>query len=468
MKRRSSIRLLLLAAVLAGLACATVTSAIVGTPTPPPTLTPSLTPSLTVTFTPSASPLPSLTPTRTPFPTLTAAPTFTRSASVATPDAETVARHGKVFQDLWNTVNDNYVYTDFRGNDWNAIGDRYRALVEAGQTDAEFYDSMREMIFELGDEHSNFQSPDEVQELDREASGANNYVGIGIVPAGHPDKGYVSIVVTFRDSPARQAGLKPHDRILAVNGLALMSADGFLHTENIRGEPGTSLTLTVQTPGEAQRDVTLTRETITGSLPIDYWLVPGTHIAYILVPDLLDITIPDQVLQALLDLSKDAPLEGIILDNRENSGGSTYAGEEFLGLFTKGNVGRFYGRTTSRNIHIRPNDVAGSQTLPLVVLVGPDTVSYGEISAGVLKDQGRATIVGETTLGNVEVSWQFDFEDGSRAWIAMERIDPAKSHTNWEVTGIVPDVMAPAEWDEVSGADDPGVQAAVGVLQGTQ
>ncbi|MBI3760395.1 MAG: hypothetical protein HY260_00845, partial [Chloroflexi bacterium] len=77
-------------------------------------------------------------------------------------------------------------------------------------------------------------------------------------------------------------------------------------------------------------------------------------------------------------------------------------------------------------------------------------------------------IVGETTLGNVEVLWPFDFEDGSRAWIAMERFDPANSHDNWEVTGIVPDVMAPAEWDEVSGTDDPGVQAAVRVLQGTQ
>ena len=54
------------------------------------------------------------------------------------------------------------------------------------------------------------------------------------------------------------------------------------------------------------------------------------------------------------------------------------------------------------------------------MLVGPDTISFGEIFSGILKDQGRATLIGETTSGNVEILWGYDFKDGSRAWIAHD------------------------------------------------
>ena len=105
----------------------------------------------------------------------------------------------------------------------------------------------------------------------------------GVILAGHVHKGYGSVVVTFRNSPAELAGLKPHDRVLAVDGLSLLGADGRLHTDMLRGAAGTPLTLTIQTPGEEQREVQLVRAQIRGAVPIDYWLVPGTRIAYILI-----------------------------------------------------------------------------------------------------------------------------------------------------------------------------------------
>jgi carboxyl-terminal processing protease len=210
------------------------------------------------------------------------------------------------------------------------------------------------------------------------------------------------------------------------------------------------------------------RAQINGAVPIDYWLVPGTRIGYILIPTLFDETITEQVEQALQAMSAEGNLQGLILDNRQNDGGATSEGEELLGLFTQGIVGSFRSRTNTRGVHIIPNDVAGSQAVPLAVLVGPGTVSYGEISSGILQDQGRATLVGETTLGNVEVLWPFDFEGGSRAWIAVERFEPSVSRADWETTGIVPDADAPAEWDEISGTDDPGLQAAVEALQRQQ
>ena len=79
------------------------------------------------------------------------------------------------------------------------------------------------------------------------------------------------------------------------------------------------------------------------------------------------------------------------------------------------------------------------------MLVGKNTASLGEIFSGVMKDSRQAKIVGETTPSNVEILHGYDFEDGSRLWIAEETFDPAVSHANWEATGIVPNVQAYAD-----------------------
>jgi hypothetical protein len=74
-------------------------------------------------------------------------------------------------------------------------------------------------------------------------------------------------------------------------------------------------------------------------------------------------------------------------------------------------------------------------------------------------------LIGETTGGNVELLWGYDFEDGSRAWIAHETFRP-KNHPDqvWEDTGIIPDLEAPSEWDLVTLETDPAVKAALEYL----
>jgi len=77
-------------------------------------------------------------------------------------DATTAALQLKVYNGLWNAVNDHYVYTDFNGHDWKAIGATYQALVKKGLSQDDFYLAMERMIAELGDDHSHFESPAEV------------------------------------------------------------------------------------------------------------------------------------------------------------------------------------------------------------------------------------------------------------------------------------------------------------------
>jgi len=100
--------------------------------------------------------------------------------------------------------------------------------------------------------------------------------------------------------------------------------------------------------------------------------------------------------------------------------------------------------------------------VPLVVLVGVNTVSYGEVLSGVLRLAGRAQIVGEPTLGNVEQLRRYDFNDGSRAWIASATFEPLGQASGiWEETGIIPDVLVPTRWDLFTEANDPALAQAV-------
>jgi C-terminal processing protease CtpA/Prc len=97
-----------------------------------------------------------------------------------------------------------------------------------------------------------------------------------------------------------------------------------------------------------------------------------------------------------------------------------------------------------------------------VVLIGLDTASFGEIFSGILKDQDRATLIGKTTEGNVETLWGYDFEDGSRAWIAHDTFRPVNHpEDDWEKSGIVPHLTVDSAWDLVTFETDPVIQAAL-------
>lgn len=485
-------RLGLLALALAALACNTLFPPATLTPTPVVAEKPTATPSriqrpAPTTATPTLIPPPSPTaqgagagvrectyvpgvsrPAQMP-PEVVAAPTSTPYPLPPLPvnttaDQATTDRQLRVYNDLWNTVNTEYLYPDFNGHDWTAIGQTYRQLIQGGLTDEDFYFAMERMIAELGDDHSSFLSPEAVAEEDAQFQGQLDYVGVGILWSAVPQAGRGVIILAFPNSPAAEAGLGPHDAIIAVDGEPALDENGLL-SRNVRGPEGTPVTLTVQRVGGHPFEARLVRRRITGALPIDDCLVPGTRLGYLFLPGLDDETIPNQVRAALKAFTATGPLDGLVLDNRQNGGGAISVLESVLSFFTEGTVGHFVSHTNRQPMEIRPEDVGGSQTVPLVVLVDVDTASAGEWLSGILQNQGRAQVVGQTTSGNVETLWGYDFEDGSRAWIAHETFQPANlPNAIWEETGIIPDVHAPTRWDLFSEATDPALAAAVDLL----
>ncbi len=379
-------------------------------------------------------------------------------------DATVTQRQLRLYHQFWNTVNTEYVYPDFLGHDWKALGAKYQALIEKGLTDDAFYAAMDRMIAELGDDHSSFESPAEARQTDAAFQGHNDYTGLGFVLDSIPAADRSAIVYTFPGSPAAQAGLRAHDALLAVNGASLFDENG-QRKNVIRGAEGTTVTLTLQHPGEPPFDLTLRRAHITGAQPIDACLMPTAGVAYIFLPSLDDATLPAQVRQVLKALTAGAPLKGLVLDNRENYGGAETVLEALLGFFVTGQQGEFVSRTEQRPLTIHLEEIGNSHAVPLIVLAGPNTVSYGEVLSGVLQHSGRARVVGQRTRGNVETLWPYDFNDGSRAWIAHETFQPLKlPNAYWEGRGIVPDVAAPTRWDLFTEATDPALAVAVQLL----
>ena len=368
----------------------------------------------------------------------------------------------QILDELTEIIDDVYVYPDFNGKDWEEIKARYRSTIQAGLSTEQFYVEVNNMIVELGDEHSFYLSPLDAEASEAELRGENNYVGVGIYSLPDEERQTFTVISTFPDSPARYAGIQPHDKIIAVDGIPLEVNEN--SASRVRGPQCSAVVLTVQSPNAAPRDLVLYRAAIQGNLTIDQRLVPtsdGSRIGYIFIPSFFDETLPPQIEQALNDFG---PLDGLILDVRLNGGGSSSVVDPILEWFTDGRLGEFVSRTSTRPLNVNGKSINNSQTVPLIVIVSEDTVSFGEIFAAVLKDSGRAKVVGETSLGNVEVLNGYDFDDNSQLWIAAETFYSANSGTNFEESGIIPDVPAFAEWDTITFESDPSIAAALELL----
>jgi carboxyl-terminal processing protease len=364
----------------------------------------------------------------------------------------------KLFDALAKIINDVYVYPDFHGLNWPEVVKEIRARIERGLETEAFYAEMEKFVLRLGDEHSHFDSPVNAAAEQTSLAGQNNYVGIGALFQPMLEKKRVAILAVFPDSSAEHGGIKQHDGLLAVDGLPMV-VNGKVYQQRTRGPECTAAVLTVQSPGQPTRDITLVRYRVTGPVPIYASLIKttdGARIGYIFLPSFFDVTLVEQVKRALIGFGS---LDGLIVDNRMNTGGSSKVLLPILSYFTAGTVGYFVSRTSKRPLEITPDPVGSSQKVPLVVLVSKETVSYGEVFSGILQDMGRAKVVGQRTRGRVETLRGHVFLDGSTAWIAEERFDPISSHADWK-SGIQPDAEVVADWDTFTLENDPGVAMA--------
>jgi C-terminal peptidase prc len=433
--------------------------------TPTPASTDASTPGVSATL--EASPTPESVPTDEPSaqPSTTAQsqPTSVAAAISPTPTVIPQAERIRVFQQVWDTVEKNYLYPDFHGADWQALHDKYLPIITNATNSHDFYSAISDMVSQLKDGHSRYLSPQDAREEDALQSGNADYVGIGVLSS--PETNTLSIIFVFPGSPAEKAGIKRRDKITAVDGIPITHPD--TDQSRIRGPKGSTVTLTVQSPEQKPRDVAIVRDTITGGIvPTGSRLESDPTIGLLVIPDLWTDQMGTQVhdeLQQMLDDS--TPLNGLILDLRGNGGGFRTVLESILSDFVSGQVGQFFNQKEHTPLVIQKSDLFDRlKSVPLVVLVDKGSESYTEVLSGVLQATGRAKVVGVTSAGNTETIYQYNFEDGSRLWVAEEAFE-LPNGTNLEGRGVIPDVTINQDWTTFTEKDDPHILKAVQLLK---
>jgi carboxyl-terminal processing protease len=301
------------------------------------------------------------------------------------------------------------------------------------------------------DPHSSFMTPEEFRELQIETKGQFSGIGIEIALKDR----VLTVVSPIEGTPAYQAGMKPGDQIVKINGTPTKNITLMEAVKLIRGPKGSKVTLTINREGFTQpKDFVITREIIPIRSVKARILDDG--IGYIRVTHFQDKT--DHDLQAFLKNMKQrlVPFKGLILDLRNDPGGlldqAVRVADEFL---QSGLIVYTEGRNRNQNMrfYARAGQEGKVATVPMVVLINEGSASASEIVAGALKDQKRALIVGTKSFGKGSVQTIIPLEDGSAL-----RLTTALYFTPSGVTinekGIQPDV----EVEEKPLAPDKSVQ----------
>ncbi|HWU53271.1 MAG TPA: S41 family peptidase [Tahibacter sp.] len=285
------------------------------------------------------------------------------------------------------------------------------------------------------DPHSEYLDPRQLSDLTEGTSGAYDGLGLEVLTID----GVLRVVAPIDDTPAERGGIKPGDIITRIDGKAVSAENVNESVEQLRGNPGSSVVLTVVHEGEsAPVEITLKREKIKVASVRVRWLEPGY--AYLRVSQFQEDS-GGELKRKLSKLrAKDAALRGVVLDLRSNPGGLLTSAVEISDVFLdSGTIVTTRGRLndTDLSFSATPGDLTDGA--PLVILVDRGTASAAEIVAGALKDNHRGLILGQRTFGKGSVQTVLPLEDGHAVKLTTARYyTPA--NISIQATGITPDI----------------------------
>jgi carboxyl-terminal processing protease len=312
--------------------------------------------------------------------------------------------------------------------------------VDQGDIDSkkETYGAIRGMLETLGDDrHTRFLTPEERAQNDQSLSGT--YVGIGVQL--EKEKGEVVVAAPIQDSPAEKAGISPDDVLVAVNGKSVRGDDISEVVEKVKGQVGTTVELTVLHEGE-KREYDLRRAEINS--PVVSWaVIPDSDVAVVLLSSFSDDSAKE--LQDAVEEARAAGARRFVLDLRNNPGGRLDQAVQMAGYFLEpGSVVYIRKDASGEREEIKVEGNTEPTDAPLAVLVNGGSASSAEILAGALRDNGRATVIGETTYGTGTVLSEFVLRDGSSILLGVaEWLTPDGDFIR--ETGIEPDVKVPLD-----------------------
>lgn len=379
----------------------------------------------------------------------------------------------KVFNEVWQTVNENFYDQNFNKIDWSAMRDKYRPQATQVETRQQFAEVINQMLAELQTSHTHFYTPNEtayyqllgifqpeIKDLPSAAKALfpndkYEYTGIGIFTKTRDNKTFVSGIL--EGSPAAIAGLMVGDQLLSVDG------EPYQPIESFADKAGKSVTLLIQRSPDSNSQqkinvtprkfdaTTLFKEAQQESTQVIEQ--QGKQIGYIHIWSNAADFHQQQMIDDLI-FGKLANTEGLILDIRDGWGGGSIA---YLNFFT--------GESPSVTTIRRDNRsfVANYRwKKPVVLLINEGSRSSKEIIAFSFRQSKLGALVGTTTAGAVVAGRGFVMQDGSLLYVAVADVLVDGDH-RLEGKGVIPDI--PVAWTlEYAAGVDPQKQQAINTL----
>ncbi|MED0664992.1 S41 family peptidase [Pseudobacillus badius] len=288
------------------------------------------------------------------------------------------------------------------------------------------------MIDSLDDPYSDYMDKKEANQFHESVSSSFEGIGAEI----QEEKGMIKVVSPIKGSPAEKAGLRPNDRILAVDGKSLEGMSSSEAVLLIRGEKGTKVKLKVQPAGAKEpMEMTLVRDEI----PIEtvYAEINDEKVAHIQITSFSEHTAAE-----LKDAIKDMEAKGMtsmVLDVRQNPGGLLDQAIEITDMFVPEGKILFQVEDNNGKRKKMVSDNKEKISVPVVVLVDSGSASASEIFAAAMKESAGVPIIGEKTFGKGTVQTAEDFKDGSNMKFTTAKwLTPSG---NWiHKKGIKPDI----------------------------
>lgn len=259
------------------------------------------------------------------------------------------------------------------------------------------------------DPHSSYLPVDSYKEMKVETEGEFGGLGIEITVRNN----VLTVVSPIEDTPAYRKGIQAGDMIMKIDSKPTMDMTLTEAVKKLRGPINTTVTIAVMRKGfKTLKDFTIKRAVI--KIKSVWHRKMENNIGYTRVRNFAKTT-TDEVKASLEKLSKDGPLNGLVLDLRNNPGGLLSQSVSIANMFLEKGVLIVYteGRTPDQNMTFKTRKSSEYVGLPLVILVNGGSASASEIVAGALKDLKRGVVVGTKTFGKGSVQTIIPLSDGS-------------------------------------------------------
>ena len=351
----------------------------------------------------------------------------------------------KLVAEAWRLVDNSFLDRTFNGQDWFQLRQDY--VLKQAKTYKSMFDAQQaidRMVSTLGDKYTRYLSPAKYQSLVDSATGS--FAGVGVeIGTTSPENGRPMVSDLEEKSPASNAGLKPGDVFVEVDGTKFDTKSTPDDVAiKLRGPKGSKVGVVVERDGKTL-DFILTREPITITAVRSYLSsVPGVpgKIGVIRIKNFSSTT-ASKVASEWAALQKKGA-QSLVVDVRGNPGGLLPGGVDTASLFLDDNKPIVFVVNKNGVVDAQSTLAQGADLItPLVVLVDSNTASAAEVFSAALQENGRATVVGEKTFGKgiVQTIRELSGDNGGLA-ITVARYETPQHH-DINKQGIPVDVETP-------------------------